>query len=395
MKNITSSPPHLTQLKYVLLFCVFCIVTFRSSLHFLIYDIAINTHYFKISMAIVFILLFTALMVHRIHFNQIDYIFIFLGALFVFYNIIVFDFRGVVNSFFYFIGVFLFYPHLKFYKIFHKFFVYTSLYVAIELLLEFLVFNGKHLGLDINFFIPYEEFVRRSNPFNFTAGDLIGPYIRLDGVFGSHQLTGSYLAVSTAYFFGYIRENKYIYIFIINALALVLTLSTVSILACFSSILILSIINFRKKNIYLMSFLIFITYNTKYVQMLINRFITNSSNEVYINSFLFDNKGNLYQFIFGFNNRKSFENDIIELLFYFGIIPTIFLMLRFIYPIIKSRKVLFRDPIFTSCSLAVFAGVITLIHQGGVVGWHIGLHFLFMSSILINYSKKVCISSIK
>ena len=136
-------------------------------------------------------------------------------------------------------------------------------------------------------------------------------------------------------------------------------------------------------------------FNTRYVQMLYNRLITNSSNEVYVNSFLFDNKGEIYQFIFGFNSNKTFENDIIELFYYFGIIPTMLLMVRYIYPLIFGRRLLFRDPTFTSCSLAVFAGVITLIHQGGVIGWHIGLHFLFMSSILINYSKKVCIFSIK
>ena len=125
MKNIKSSQPNLIQLKYILLLCVFYIVTFRSSLHYLIYDIAINTRYFKISIAIVFLLLVTALMVNRINIKSYDYIFLFLGGIFILYNMIVFEFRGVVNSTFYFLGVYLFYPHLKFYKILKFLFILT------------------------------------------------------------------------------------------------------------------------------------------------------------------------------------------------------------------------------------------------------------------------------
>jgi hypothetical protein len=388
MKNIKSSSSNLNQLTYTLLFCVYCIVTFRSPLHFfMIDDIGISKYYFKITILIALMLMFTSLMIKRIKLQQYDYIYIFLGGIFIIYNLIVFDLRGVINSSFYFFGVYLFYPHFSFYRIFHKLFVYTSLFVAIEIIIEFCIFNGKHIGLDIIYFVPYEEFVRRFNPFNATAGDLIGPYYRLDGIFGNHQLTGSYLAVSSAYLFGYIREKRYI--FIINVLALVLTLSSISIVAFLCSIITLSVFKLKIKNLFIMMFIIMITYNTKHVQMLYNRLITNSSNEVYVNSFLFDNKGEIYQFIFGFNSNKTFENDIIELFYYFGIIPTMLLMVRYIYPLIFGRRLLFRDPTFTSCSLAVFAGVITLIHQGGVIGWHIGLHFLFMSSILINYSKKV------
>jgi hypothetical protein len=391
-KNLS---PSLNQLIFLLLFSVFCIVTFRQPLFALLHVIITfepNTNFFgiytKISMALALIMLLLSSIQKKILLRTSDYIYIFMGSIFIIYNIIMFDFRGVINSVFFFFGVYLFYGHFNFYKIFHKFFLITSLFVAIEIIIEFILFNSSQIGLDIFGFDDYKEFVLRFNPDNGNAGVTIGIVNRLDGIFGNHQLTGSYLAVSTAYIFGYISNTKYFYAFIINFIALVFTTSTVSLISFFISVMLFTLLTLNKKKLMTLFVLLIIAYNNNLVIMMTNRLISNSANEDYVNKFLLSNKSELYQLFFGFNTHKSFENDFIELLFNFGIIPTLLLIIRYIYPIISFRKLLFRDSKFTSCSMAVVAGLFTLMHQGGISGWHIGLHFLFMSSILNNYSKQ-------
>jgi hypothetical protein len=396
MHPIKTPSSSLNQLIFVLLFSVFCIVTFRQPLFALLYDIIrfeqtsnIFHNYTKISMSLAFIMLLVTLILKNIQLKHSDHIYIFMGFIFIIYNMIYFDFRALVNSIFYFLGVYLFYGHSNFYNIFHKLFIFTSLFVAFEILIEYIIFDGSQIGLDISVFGTYKEYITRFNPDNTNAGLVIGRFYRLDGIFGNHQLTGSYLAVSSAYIFGYISNTKYIYAFIINFIALILTMSTISLISFLISVLFFSLLTLNKKKLMVLFVLLIIIYNNQLVNMMANRLLFNAHNENYMNSFLFSDKGEIFDFIFGFNNGKNFENDLIELLYFYGIIPTLFLMFRYIHPIISFRKLLFRDSKFTSCSLAVVSGLITLTHAGGIIGWHIGLHFLFMSSILLNYSKQV------
>ena len=163
--------------------------------------------------------------------NKSDYIYIVLGFFFVIYNLIFFDFRGVVLSVFFFLGIYLFYSHTEYFSTFHKIFTFTSLIIPIEIIIEWILFNGSQIGVDLTYlstFDSYRDYATRFNPGNNNIAVKIGNFYRLDGVFGNHQLTGSYLAVSSAYFYGYITDRKYFYIFLINFIALIFTYSTIS-----------------------------------------------------------------------------------------------------------------------------------------------------------------------
>ena len=375
----------------ILFSSAFIIISLRSVINFYYYELNISNLYFKITTSIVLVCFVLCLLIkRRIKISSNDYLYISVGIIFISYNIVIFDLRGAIISFYFFICIYIFYPFIGKIKLFHRVFLITSSVISFEMIFELILYNGEYLGLAWKYgYEDYYNYANRFNPLNDSTGVIESGIFRLDGIFGNHQLTGSYLAVSTSYLFGLSIHDikKYILLFFLNFIALVATTSTVSFLAFFLSVLIIFII--KKKYFYtvLAILIIWILSFIPMISVFSFRFFTNMDNELYVKSFFW--RDELYRYIIGFNFTVNHESDLIEMLHKFGILPFILICFKlFYYPIIKCRFYIFKIPFVTASAFSIVAGGLTLIHQSGISGWHIGLHFLFLVSYLSNYLKQ-------